>query len=389
MRKLIRKNFILLGALLALASAFAGQAVAADQATIVLENRTYSPLHYRGRTAQGNRWAWQVLLPGGTAEHTADRLRDIEVWFNDSRTDHYPLQAGKVYAWHRPSPRGAAEFMRCLGRGRSAPTSPARPLYGDDPFGPLERFVEQCDQQKHDYRLSLKDLARDCAAAQKKGPLPEELRFVRGFTWFFGCMIDAEEQDVILLGIKDPARPPIDIDCLATAINAVAANTVPACSLDLHPDPRYHQSVIRGVPWKSRFAEVMIKADYDMGRTFAGLLQPNIPGFKTHLDYREEVLTTLGDEPEGGMGKCYVRWWFNFDSDVARAVADQTGKLLYLHTNPVRLSTETAVNGKFGTGKQSESAVRFAEQFTRHLDALGKEYPSIGELASASFASMI
>jgi hypothetical protein len=381
MRPLFRRELTLLWALVALIAVFTGQSRATETA-IVLENRTYSPLHYRGTTAQGTRQAWKVLLPGGTAEHSAG-MRGIEVWFNDSRTDHYRVTAGNVYAWHRSTPRGRPEFSNYARRFQNAPTPPQRPLYGEDAFAPLERFITQCEERKHDYRLSLQQLARDCAAAQQKGPLPDELRFVRGFTWFFGFMIDDENQDVILLGVKDPTRPPIDVDSLATVIKAVTANQVPLCSLEEHADSRYKKSIVQGVPWNTRFAEVMIKADYDMGRTFQGGLQPNIPGFKDWMDHFEDVMTTIGEAPEGYDDRNRnggSRWWFNLNSDVARAVADPSGQLLYLHTNPVRLSTERKVNGKFGSGQRAESAVRFAEQFNDHLDALGKEYPSIGEL---------
>jgi hypothetical protein len=74
------------------------------------------------------------------------------------------------------------------------------------------------------------------------------------------------------------------------------------------------------------------------------------------------------------------RWWFNFNSRVPRAVADSSGKLVYLYGNPVRLSTEQQVKGSFGTGDTTVSATRFAEDFTEHMEVLGKHYPNIAEL---------
>jgi hypothetical protein len=194
-------------------------------------------------------------------------------------------------------------------------------------------------------------------------------------------------RDVVLLGIKDPTRPPVDIDCLATAIKCACSDSVPLCSLDDHPDPNFQKSVVKGVPWKTRWADVMIRADYDMKKLAQGALDPSIDGFKSHEQHHADVMFTLGLDGEGGTGsgddktRHYVdRWWFNFDSQVPRAIADDAGKVVYLYSNPVRLSTEALVNGAFGSGQTSTSATRFAEDFTTHMGTLGKHYPNIAEL---------
>src|SRR5262249_41270160 len=130
----------------------------------------------------------------------------------------------------------------------------------------LEAFINSCNSRQVDYRLSLKQLAREVAAAKRQGRIPKPLRTLGGFNWFFGfAVVDRENGgDVLLLGVHDPGRPPLDIDCLATAIQVVASGREPACSLDPSTDSRFQQSVVRGVPWRSRWALVMILADYTM-----------------------------------------------------------------------------------------------------------------------------
>ena len=239
----------------------------------------------------------------------------------------------------------------------------------------MQRFIDRCDRSKHDYRLSLKKLVADCRRVGKYRSLPAELRYVRGFTWFFGYMIDRENADVILLGVKDPTRPPIDIDCLVTAIRSAYSGRVPGCSLDPHPDSRYQKSVVRGVPWNTRWAQVMIDADYDMKKVCQGHLNPHIAGLQSKYDmnlthFKRTLLT----------GRRTNRFWFNFDSSRKRTMVDDSGNLAVLYRNPVRVSSEKQVSGKYGTGTTDYLAVRFARQFTSHMDTLGQHYPNVAEL---------
>lgn len=400
---------VLLAALAMLVACSAQPALAQAPAP-VLENRTYSPLHYRTKVARGAYSDWKILLPGDTWEQDGARDLAIEIWFDDKRTERYDLAPGTTYGLVRSGPRAEPEFLECESRAWRAPAPPgAPPQYllahaphasvskwveaarssgapAASPFVALERFLAVCQRDQHSCRLSLKQLAADCTRAQKEGSLPQELRLVRGFTWFFGYMVDDQNDDVILLGVKDRTRPPIDVDCLASAIKAVEDGTTPYCSLDETGAKDLRKAVVAGVPWKTRYAEVMIKADHDMGSIATGLLKPGIPGFKSKLDHFADIISTMGPDGElernaqGDWMYAGERWWFNFDSDVARAVADTSGKLLYLHKNPIRLSTERKVNGSFGSGQTFLSSRRFVEDFTRHLEAIGKQYPSIGEL---------
>src|SRR5262249_37572199 len=136
-------------------------------------------------------------------------------------------------------------------------------------------------------------------AEKEGGCLTAELRFLRGFTWFVGYLVNDVDDDVILLGLKDPSRPPLDIDCLVTAIKSAYSGSVPYCSLEDHPDPAYKKCVVEGVPWNTRWAETMIFADDDMGKTLSGALDPHIPGFKIWRRHFHEIVTKLGWAVEG------------------------------------------------------------------------------------------
>lgn len=355
------------------------------RADITIKNDTYSPMHYRIRTPEGDFSQWETLLPGETARYGGHTSLVAEIWWRKDLTKKFALPEGG-YSWYRNEPTGDPEFSSYSGGPSLVPAPPTSPS-SQLQFAPLQAFIAHCKKYEQPYQLSLKKLARECADAQAAGALPTHLRYVHGFTWFFGYVVDERNDDVILLGIKDSTRPPLDVDCLATAIKSATAGTAPYCSLDDHPDPDYSKSVVAGVPWNTRYAEVMIQADYEMGRIAGGSLRPSIPGFKSQRDLFAEVLSTQGLKGEGtssvdGKRSYENRWWFNFDSDVPRAVADPTGKILYLHKNPVRLSTEQKVNGAYGTGQTTLSNRLFVASFNKHMESLGKNFPSIAELQS-------
>jgi len=449
---------------------------------IVLENRTYSPLHCRYRTATSAYSNWRAILPGESCGYAGSARLHFEIWFDKDRTEEFDLVEGSIYALERPSGRAPAQFVRVDAPYRPAPAVPgdrgefraprrlagttwsgkenargisplefrfeedgrvslndsrstwwgqchcaknsitlrfdglgraytgtivgremygktgysdwtatcqtSAPLFGTikpkNKFGPLETFIAECEEIKHPYRLSLKKLAEDCAEAQKNGALPDELRFMRGFTLFFGYYVEAKEQDVVLIGVKDPTRPPIDVDSFVAAIKASHSGLEPLCSLDADEDYLFSKSRVSGVPWNTRFAEVMIFADHDMGQIARGFLHPNISGFKSANEQFADILGAFGLEGEveskGGSAYTENRWWFNFDSSIARSVVDESGTLVYLYANPIRLSTEQNVGGAYGTGKSTLSNRRFVDAFVTHMDRLGMHYPNIAEL---------
>lgn len=359
---------------------------------VFLENRTYTPLWFRTRASSGAWTNWTSLLPGYHVSYPGAKVV-AEVSNPNGGAQQWTLSGGETYYYRRKTPRGAPELaIDPADKGRGLWTRPKPPQAAefqtvrqishratDDVFQPLTHFVDQCEQRGDQYKLSILDFAVECYQAQQAGAIPEELRYVHGFTWFFGYVVDAKRNDVILLGVKDPTKPPLDLDCLATAIKAVETASTPACSLDDNPDPKYQKSIVRGVPWNTRWAEVMIDADYEMKKVGQGKSNPGIAGmrswFDNNFEYSKQHFKTGKSHREN-------RWWFNFDGQTDRAVGSSSGDVVVLYRNPVRVSTEAKIQGAYGTGQVNPMAQLFADDFTRNIDTLGRRYPSVNELLS-------
>jgi hypothetical protein len=361
---------------------------ASTERTVIVENRTYSPMWYRYRGQSGVWSHWGAMLPGGRHRYTNRAAVPVEVRL-ESGGKRYTLHGGQTYYYSRSAFRASPRLVhdtRDKGRGNwRRPTPPQAGEFGviryassSHAFQPLNRFIDRCDQRGDEYRLSLKQLAIDCYLAQQRGKLPERLRYVRGFTWFFGYVVDTQNDDVVLLGVKDPTRPAIELDCLVTAIKAIHEGRVPACSLDEHPDPRYQKSVIRGVPWRTKWADIMIYADYDMKKLGQGHFDPRIAGFQSRFD--RELEDGRRNHRLWKVGNTSSRYWFKFDSDVPRSVVSTSGDMVVLYRNPVNIGTEQEVAGRYGTGATLPYAVRFTQDFNRHIDTLRKHYPTISQL---------
>jgi hypothetical protein len=301
--------------------------------------------------------------------------------------------AGRAPAVDRNNPARSAKLRSVKRR-----TNP-QPLRPPSNRAEFERFLARARREHRPLRLSLAQLARACRAALRHSrELPSELRHLKGFTWFFGYVIERDQQgvrDIHLLGLRDPSRPPIDIDCLATALRSAYLNRPPYCSLDPHPDERFQKSVVLGVPWNTRWAWVMIEADYNMKMICQGQVDPRIPGLNSWASLlARRVLTRPGT-----LKPMQNRWWFDRQEVPRTLILDDSGDLALLYANPVLVHTELNRNrpqltrgpdGKtrglsakkdgFGTGATSEDAARFARSFSSHLPQLGRKYPWIGEL---------
>jgi len=185
--------------------------------------------------------------------------------------------------------------------------------------------------------------------------------------------------------MHDPFRPPLDIDCLATAIQVVTAGIEPACSLDPAEDERVQKSVILGISRSTRWADVMIQADYTMKKIAQGLLHPR--SVRSYVDRRAILGTSQfrGAPPETSETN---RWWFTRSakdtaprsSIIARAGDGRSADVVILSRNPVVLLTEKQVKGEYGTGIVSREAEEFAGDFTAKMEQIGREFSTVGEL---------
>jgi hypothetical protein len=252
----------------------------------------------------------------------------------------------------------------------------------------LEAFVDRCKRERRPFKLSLREITQEYLRAQERGgPIPPEVRYLRGFTWFFGYAIDRDNHDIVLLGIQDPSRPRIDIDCLVTAVRSAYGGITPGCSLDPHPNPKYQKVRIDGIPWNTRWATVMIDADYDMKKICQGQIKSGVKGVPSHSEMNIPRANRMFDRNPYNRAAWKEfdqvnRFWFNRPyQEVPRTLRiGEDGDVVLLYRNPVVVMTEKQLQGIFGTGVQSPTATRWAAAFSKYMTALGKKHRSINEL---------
>ncbi len=249
---------------------------------------------------------------------------------------------------------------------------------------------------------------------------PDEIRFLGGLKKIAGYVLDEAHNDIILFGTTDDDSPPIYLEDFIIALrntkNTYAertGNTIiyshPGCSID--PDEKTTQKLhelsvkmqssegdaetdalfaqwdnicsspqtvrVMGVPFDSRFAWIMVKADYDMKSIADGNDDLQIDGFSSLTAIRKnEVL----QKREQSFSLMMNRFWFF------------PGKNLYLE-NPgiikivkcpvILLSEQEYLNSKgkiTGTGFANPLARYFAEEFSKSYSLIAKKRPIYSEL---------
>jgi hypothetical protein len=309
--------------------------------------------------------------------------------------------------------------------GGDAGKAPARPRIASTAWckpptnaKEFRKFIYKCSKEGFEYRLSLKRLAREMESIQRDkqvyheghGILEmveaydrpalklsgqqvvgfEDPHFCYGFNVFFGFVVTSRDDggDVILLGMHDSTRSPMDADHVATAVRVTSRPGLePACSLDpIKNNPGFQKSVVLGVPWESRWAECMLAADYRMKALAMGLTLD-----RRVLPYAHRRALTVQRNPgqSEGNGETNRFWFTRAASDtrprsliLAQGPGRRSADALLMTRNEVVLLTEKEMSGQFGTGQKSDDAVSFAADFTADLERIGVRYPSIGDLLS-------
>jgi hypothetical protein len=106
-----------------------------------------------------------------------------------------------------------------------------------------------------------------------------------GFTRVRGYIV--KDDDIVLIGKRDPAMPAIDGDVLTVALSATYLDgTTPFVSLDPNPVNYFgpQQARVGGIADKfqqSQFVGIMLDADYDMKRISLGELAVDVPNFQS------------------------------------------------------------------------------------------------------------
>ncbi|MGB8853721.1 MAG: DUF1598 domain-containing protein [Pirellulales bacterium] len=256
---------------------------------------------------------------------------------------------------------------------------------------------------------------RDAAAAGK--PVPSDVVFLGGLQQVTAVFVDPDRHDIVLVGPADtpvvgPAgaivgaaskRPLLQFEDLVVALRAIDGARAGGirCSIDPtrdglarldaflakqravmgNPEPLFRsmeqalglQAVtVGGVPADSRFAQVLVAADYRMKRIGMGL-EPS--GVKQLPSYLAMV-------PAGGQAASLPRFWLEAEYDPIARDADELA--WRLSGRRMKCLTESDLAGKNGiergAGRADKVAEKWCDAMTTHYDDLALKQPVFAEL---------
>lgn len=245
--------------------------------------------------------------------------------------------------------------------------------------------------------------------------LPEEIRTLYGIGYLEGFIVDQTgRKDVILVGRKSADRPCLHLDDLiVTMREAGGMGPPPYCSLDPHPrdvqalqtlfagqqhlqslqDTREffqklpsaigpQQIVVGGVPRTSRYAHVMIDADYHMKKVSQGHIR--LPQFMSYLDraLEESKTNLLNGRSAPTTGVNMSRFWFHVD--VNCPTYQESRGIVWIEKCPVVVLTEkqmmTSSGQLYDAAENDPLAVAFAEDFSDQFTKLTQTVPVYADL---------
>jgi hypothetical protein len=268
-------------------------------------------------------------------------------------------------------------------------------------------------------KVSLKAVAATVAAATaKSATVPAEAMFLGGLQRIDHVFVDPDGGDVVLAGPADAlvvdqqgnvvgastGRPPLMLEDLVVALRAIdaAKNGGVTCSIDPTPegianlqallsrqatmtDPRAtfaamekalgpQKVTVTGVPMDSRFARVLVAADYRMKRIGMGHEPSGL----------QKLPSYLAMVPAGGRAMATPRFWLEADYDpIARDPDELAWKIGGRRMKCLTESDAFKDEGvKRGGGAADATARRWCEAMTANYDALAAKHPVFAELAN-------
>ncbi|MGD9646995.1 MAG: DUF1598 domain-containing protein [Pirellulales bacterium] len=268
-------------------------------------------------------------------------------------------------------------------------------------------------------KVSLKRLDAEIARSLAAGEdLPEEVQFLAGLQEVRYVLVYPDQQDIVLVGYGEgwrlddrgafvgvsTGRPVLWLDDLVVALRTARGVQVDgiSCSIDpsaaglarmqqflatssgmLTTDPNAaiieieeslgpQRITVAGVPATSRFARVMVAADFRM-KCLAMNIEPSpVKGLNSYLHMAS------------GRGSMMPRWWLEPDYD---AIVRTDDALAWeIRGAGVKAVTEDSTVDAAGertrTGKKSPDAQRWADQFTRRYGEVARQIPVFAELSN-------
>ncbi|MDI6808733.1 MAG: DUF1598 domain-containing protein [Candidatus Eisenbacteria bacterium] len=273
--------------------------------------------------------------------------------------------------------------------------------------------------------VSLKTLQDKVEACATKRTCPDEYLQLCGIKKILGYVLDGTNKDIILIGQTDRTSPPLYLEDFVVALRNTwflyatkQGNTryysAPGCSID--PDPRVlnelqqmagkigsspdlasvrenfkewqgicrqpQQVRVLGIPHDTRFAKVMVEADYYMKRLVDGSVDLGIPGFESLSGMTLNVLRedSRNSRPMSVPLSFLNRFWFY----PGESSFTQDKGVTYINKFEVGLLSEeeflTERGEVAGTGKPNPLAGKFAKNFSEQYAAIAGMKPIYAEL---------
>ncbi len=191
-----------------------------------------------------------------------------------------------------------------------------------------------------------------------------------GVARIYGFVLVPETRDVVLIGGVERGVPPIGLDNLATALKTVWKNgVVPTVSLEPDPQSEFTPQRVRvtGVPKNSRFARIMLDADYLYKRITIGdpTLSPKFPSLRW----------PVRDAWERG-------WLSPEQPDVGEIQISSDENVVLFETSVRALSEDMQWTGRLltGTGRTDPATEKITESITKRYRELERHWPVFRQL---------
>ena len=297
------------------------------------------------------------------------------------------------------------------------------------PNGLNENFAKREDFASQDTKIiraiSLKILQERLSNYNNSKSYPEELLRFTYVKTIMGYIIDKANNDIIIFGKIDPRQPAIYLEDLVIALrnawlkySPLKGNTYeyspPGCSIDPNPDTikrlqsvaqkittstsfeRVEQQLkawnricnekqnvrVMGIPFDTRFARVMVEADYDMKCIVDGTDVLNIPGLTSLSDMKLEIIrqAIINNQKITISPVSMDRFWFYPGTNIY----EEEQGIVLIKQCPVTLLTEEMYigsSGNYTAGYQADPLAKtFAESFSNLYGRVEYERPIYKEL---------
>jgi hypothetical protein len=274
---------------------------------------------------------------------------------------------------------------------------------------------------KAEYALSLRGLQEQMARCPSAVSCPDEARRLYGLTAIGGYVIDKKNRDIVLFGNKNTQDAALDVDDFVVALrnlnhrylidkNGQQYFSYPTVSIDPTSDTlrQWYQlardfnaaasvddfdPIIRrweavcaapqnvrliGVPSNTRFARVMLAADYKLKDASNGTIE--LPGVTNMMQAALDSMTAAAGNNQRAEMDVTSRFWFS--AGESSYSAGQTTALLTRVDVELLTEVEFATeSGQLkGTGKTNKLSEQFACEVSTHFPSIADRDPTYQDL---------